>query len=263
MRTRGVTVVPAIWDDPTVRWEEFHSIIIRSTWDYHLRPLQFTVWLDAIAGAGTPVWNPVPILRWNMDKHYLQHLEARGANIPRTLFLEERGSVSLADAAASAGLDEVVVKPAVSASAWQTKRVRLSSLSRRESDGIIAQFPGGSALVQEFLPEIEQEGEWSLLFFGMTFSHAVRKRPKSGDFRVQEEHGGTFSAALPPSAIVDQARNILKLVDTPLLYARVDGIMRGPRFLLLELELLEPALYFDASEHAAGLFCARFLELTG
>ncbi|MEO1654892.1 MAG: hypothetical protein AAFU64_15200, partial [Bacteroidota bacterium] len=98
-------------------------------------------------------------------------------------------------------------------------------------------------LLQKFLPEIKENGEWSLIFFNGRFSHAVQKKPKKGDFRVQEEYGGESLAQIPPSYLIREARNIIQLFAPDSLYARVDGLDIQEAFYLMELELIEPELF--------------------
>jgi len=109
-------------------------------------------------------------------------------------------------------------------------------------------------MVQPFLDAIGIEGEWSLVFFAGEFSHAVLKRPAPGDFRVQDEHGGTAAPGRPPAGVIESARRALEAVSEPWIYARVDGCAPGGVFQLLELEMLEPTLYLDTGPEPAGHF---------
>ena len=152
------------------------------------------------------------------------------------------------------GWSEVVVKPVVSATAYGTHRVR-----RSEADAAalsLRSIPAAEFLVQPFLPEIETVGEWSLVFLGGRFSHSVRKRPAGGDFRVQAEYGGSSIAEPAPAPVVDAGAAVLRAVHDPWLYARVDGIETSAGFRLMELEMLEPTLFFAEDDGAAGRFAA-------
>lgn len=262
LRADGGIVVPVVWDDALVDWGEFSAIIIRSTWDYHLQPHLFRLWVDRLAQEGIPVWNPIKILRWNIDKRYLLDLETNGIPIPRTRFLDGKESFDLSSLKSFMGTDEVVVKPVVSASSWNTWRCSLGDFSgevRRRLDDLL---DGTDVMIQEFMPEIATEGEWSLIFFGERFSHAVRKYPREGDFRVQDELGGRYCLEPnPPPALVRQASDVLGTIEHPLLYARVDGIVRSGKLVVMELELLEPSLFFDVVPAAAKGFCGRMVEV--
>jgi hypothetical protein len=146
----------------------------------------------------------------------------------------------------------------VSASAHGTWRTSLSHADR-DQETFDAQLSAGDVLVQELAPEVTDDGEWSLVFFGGVWSHAVLKRPAPGDFRVQEELGGTPRPERPHPTLVEQAARIVASLPVPPAYARVDGILRDGSFLLMELELIEPALYLGTSDVAADRFAEAVL----
>ncbi|UPT73268.1 MAG: hypothetical protein M0D55_15465 [Elusimicrobiota bacterium] len=116
------------------------------------------------------------------------------------------------------------------------------------------------AMIQPYLAEIAAEGEWSFVFLGGKFSHAVLKTPKGGDFRVQEEHGGRTTAAVAPAALIAQAREAARLSPGPQLYARVDGVRRGSELVVVEVELIEPSLYLQFAPGAAKALAAAVKE---
>jgi glutathione synthase/RimK-type ligase-like ATP-grasp enzyme len=201
----GVNAAPVIWSDASIDWSSFDAVIIRSCWDYHLRPDEFARWIESLP---VPVFNPREVIRWNMHKSYLFDLASRGVLIPRTEIRRD-----------------VIVKPAVSASAHNTHLLR------------------GEVIVQEFVEEIIRDGEWSIVFFDRRFSHSAKKVPKAGDFRVQEEHGGTSLPVPAPQHVIDAAANIISKIEGDLLYARVDVVDRPQGVTLMELELIEPWLF--------------------
>jgi len=260
----GIDVEPAVWDDPGVRWEAFDAIVVRSCWDYFRDPARFRRWIDAVEAAGVPVWNPPALLRWNMDKRYLRELEARGVAVPPTVWLE-RGAdgAAVAGAMRERGWDDVVVKPAVSADGNSTWRVRGRDAGRYDAE-LAAAAARGAVMVQRFIPELAAEGEWSCVFIGGDFSHAVLKRPAEGEFRVQERFGGTAAAARAPEALVDGARHALRQAPgDDWLYARVDGVMLGGAFTVIELEMLEPSLFFARDDAAPARFARALAERLG
>ena len=110
------------------------------------------------------------------------------------------------------------------------------------------------------MPEVAAKGEWSLVFFGGKYSHSVLKKPAPGDFRVQRHHGGHAVAAEPETAVVDQARAILSAIGHELLYARLDGIERDGRFILMEAEIIEPYLWIGLAKGAARRFAEAIME---
>jgi len=205
LRALGIDAAPEIWSDRSVDWSAFDGIVLRSCWDYHLQPDAFARWIDSLQ---VPLFNPRDVVRWNMHKSYLLDLAARGVRIPRTEIVRD-----------------VIVKPAISASAHNTHYMR------------------GETIVQEFVEEIVRDGEWSIVFFDRRFSHSAKKVPKQGDFRVQEEHGGTSLPVPAPHHVIDGAASILGKVEGDLLYARVDVVDRPQGVTLMELELIEPWLF--------------------
>ena len=257
---RGIHVSAAVWDDPGVDWSSYDAVVIRSTWDYHRRAAEFIDWLEELVATGAHVWNPVPLLRWNANKRYLESLAHRGVPTVPTAWLTTPSESSLATVMDDRGWTDVVVKPVISATAHGTHRVR-----RPDADGsttpLGAGMHGGEYLVQPFLPEIQTSGEWSLIFFRGRFSHSVRKRPATDDFRVQTEFGGSSLTEPAPGAVIAAGATVLDAVEGPWLYARVDGVETGHGFLLMELEMLEPMLFFDRDADAPARFADALSDL--
>ncbi|HEY7545880.1 MAG TPA: hypothetical protein VID27_13395, partial [Blastocatellia bacterium] len=148
--------------------------------------------------------------------------------------------------------DQAVIKPTISATARRTWRTSIRTAREDQSrlDEILSE---SSAVVQEFVEEVVTQGEWSIIFLG-GYSHAVLKRAAAGDFRVQSEFGGISEMLTPPQRIIRQAEEILRMIDSPIIYARVDGVESGGRFTLLELELTEPELFLRLDPHAPARF---------
>lgn len=254
LETEGALIVPSVWNDPSINWSSFDAIIIRSPWDYFHHPIAFLDWITTLERLQLNVWNPPKILRWNMNKRYLLDIQKKGITIPKTCLVEDGKNPDILHEAIAEGLEEVVIKPAVSASAWRTWRCNLSSKSADDVRQIQDLASIGPLLIQQYMPEITEEGEWSIIFFDREFSHAVRKYPGRGDFRVQNELGGGCEYLDPPPGLVQQAESVLRVVDGQLLYARVDGVRRKSEFVLMELELLEPSFYLDVAPEAAEHF---------
>jgi glutathione synthase/RimK-type ligase-like ATP-grasp enzyme len=249
----GISARAAVWDDPTARWDDFDAVVIRSCWDYHRKPAAFQAWVRRLEAFGLRVLNPPAVLRWNADKRYLRDLASAGVPVIPTVWIDQGARTSLAEILSAHGWSDVVVKPAVSASAHQTWRVAAA-----DATDVQPRFSAlaalGHVLVQPFVDEIRTTGEWSLVFLGGAFSHAVVKRPRDGDFRVQSEHGGSYTAAAPPEALIDAARAALAAAPGPCVYARVDGCVVDGVFRLMELELLEPGLFLATSPEAPRRF---------
>ena len=248
LRDRGVTVTAVPWNNPSADWPAFDAVVVRSTWDYWAHPDAFPAWIDARGQDGTALWNPAPLLRWNLDKRYLRDLEAEGVPIVPTAWMEP--GQSLRGILAERGWTRAVVKPRVSGGGFDTWTCDAHPTAEQEAEAArLAASPRG-AMVQPFVPEIADPGEWSLVFLGGRFSHAVLKRPCEGEFRVQEQRGGSSQPAIAPRTLVDAAARVLEHVRHPWLYARVDGCVVDGTLLLMELEMLEPSLFLE--QHAAA-----------
>jgi glutathione synthase/RimK-type ligase-like ATP-grasp enzyme len=219
------------------------TLVIRAIWDYHLRPQEFVAWLDGVRRIGCPTINPEALIRWNHHKTYLRELAQKGIATPETYFF--RSHEEFAENRPHLAHLEYVLKPVISASAHRTARVARSDIAKAAQD-----FAGTHFMVQEFLPEIA-DGEWSLIYIGQEFTHAVKKVPASGEFRSQRDFGAKQEAATPPPSAIMQGRQILSLLPEPADYARVDFVMRGDTPLLIELELIEPELFLANHEVAA------------
>ena len=253
LRDRGVSVASAVWDDPAVDWSRYAGVVIRSTWDYHHQQDQYAHWLRRCSASGVKLWNPPGAVLANMNKRYLSDLAHRGVEVVPTEYLDIRHGHDLRGTLNRRGWDEAVVKPAVSASAYGTWRTSLATADQ-DQQAFEEESSRHEVLVQPHIEEIATCGEWSLVFFAGRYSHAAIKRPAAGDFRVQEELGGSAAAARPPDHLIDAARHILSLSPSPLLYARVDGVERTGRFMLMELEINEPYLFIGMSAEAAVRF---------
>jgi glutathione synthase/RimK-type ligase-like ATP-grasp enzyme len=250
LRAAGLDPVPAVWTDPSVDWSAYDAILLRSVWDYHLRYDEFTEWLALVDKAGVPVLNDSGLVRWNGDKRYLLELRERGvAIVPSQI----AAGACLREVIGGLTGQDVVVKPTVSATARHTVRGIAGSA---ELDQALAELPDLVYLVQPFQPEIATEGEWSAIFVDGEFTHAVVKRPAAGDYRVQEEFGGHATPADPAPAVLDGARAALEAVGRTPVYARVDGVVVNGRFLLMELELIEPYLFLPAHPEATTKLAA-------
>jgi glutathione synthase/RimK-type ligase-like ATP-grasp enzyme len=262
LERRGCRAEPALWDDRSRRWGDFDAVVPRSTWDYHRRLPEFLRWLDRLDRESVPIWNRMPTLRWNITKRYLRELEAAGIPVTPTVWVAKGSAVTLQDLMESVRSDALVVKPVVSASAfetWRTDRSRAKEDEARLSEMVARR----DLMVQPFLPVFETDGEISHVFIDGTFSHAVRKRPRPGDFRVQEEHGGSAENTEVPDDLVRQAARALDAAPGATLYARVDGVVINDGLVVTELELVEPRLYFGWREGAADRFAEALLAAIG
>lgn len=254
LRELGWEVTAVSWRRADVDWSQFDAVVIRTTWDYHLDADAFLKALERIDASGAQLANPLPLVRWNTRKIYLRDLASRGLPVVPTLWGSTADGISrLFDELDS---EEIVIKPVISANATDTFRLRRNS----DAAEIAAVFSSREYMAQPFLASIVEEGEQSLFYFGGEYSHAVRKTPKPKDFRVQEEHGGLIVPVDPSAGLIELGRRCLASLDHPTLYARVD-LVRLPSgdYALMELELIEPSLYFRMDPGAARRF-ARALD---
>lgn len=240
----GLVPVPTVWSDSSAPWDSFDAVVIRSCWDYHLRAAEFAAWLARLESARVPVFNSPAIVRWNADKRYLLDLARHGVATIPTMIVEQGGADEIARVAAAEAWTRVVVKPAVSASGYETYAMS-APFDDRAVESLRRATAVGHVLVQPFAEEVPRDGEYSFTFIDGAFSHATIKRATAGEFRVQTEHGGRVDRIEASDSLTSQAARALHVLPEVPLYARVDGIARGDAFLLMELELIEPNLFLE------------------
>jgi glutathione synthase/RimK-type ligase-like ATP-grasp enzyme len=229
---RGILARPVVWSEPH-DWSQYRAVLIRSVWDYYRQLPRFVAWLDELGAQGVPLFNSQALVRWNLDKRYLGELRDRGVPIVPTHFIAPQTATATAMAELWAlPWPELVLKPAVSAGAYRTLRTPLAELPRHQAQ-VAELLTEAALLAQPLLPEVISDGELSLIFFAGVYSHAVRKRAATGDFRVQEKHGGSLAVYLAPPPLVAQAQALLKALPELPLYARVDGVVRDGQLLLM------------------------------
>lgn len=262
----GLIAQVRAWDDPTVAWGRFDAIVLRSPWDYVQRLDEFIAWCTTVS-ARTRLINPLPVVRWNIDKHYLDDLAARGVAIVPTRFVEpdmEPFPALQAFLAEHPGTAEFVVKPAVGAGSKDAQRYARSQEFAAANHLARLLDADRSAMLQPYLPSVDAQGETAMMYFGGVFSHAIRKGPLLRPDEAPTSHLFAAEAITPRTPAPDEfaladrvlaAATIVLSLSEPLAYARVDLIRDAdghPR--LLELELCEPSLFFG---HAPGS-AARF-----
>ncbi|MEN8156864.1 MAG: hypothetical protein ABFS10_07930 [Bacteroidota bacterium] len=259
LEKRGIRVERCSWDDPGVAWSETGCILFRSTWDYFDRFAEFSTWLERVREQ-TRMINPYGVIRWNLDKHYLQDLSHEGIHIPPTLFIEKGDPATLTAWTERGGWREVILKPVVSGAARHTYRFRPGDAGEYEK--MYRQLiDSESMMIQEFQEQVPSQGEISFMVFGGEFSHAVIKRAKPGDFRVQDDFGGTVDHYEPAGEEVAFAESVVGRCGYQPVYARVDAIWDNEgRMALSELELIEPELWFRFHPGAADHLAAAIEE---
>jgi glutathione synthase/RimK-type ligase-like ATP-grasp enzyme len=257
LRVLGHCVDPAPWQGNFELFRKADLIILRSNWDYHYDVAGFTTWLDQLTTSALPVYNPLALVRWNLQKRYLLDLQAQGIRIPASAVLQAGGDPRATYQ--QYGWPSAVIKPLVGASGHLVERVAFDDLDEWKLK-TRSQRPDEAWLLQEFIPAIQTQGELSLVFVDGVFSHAVRKLPQAGEFRINSQYQGVITLCEPAPTIVDQAQKVLAGLSVMPLYARVDGVVdNGHNFCLIELELNEPGLYFDLVPEKA-MFLAEAID---
>jgi glutathione synthase/RimK-type ligase-like ATP-grasp enzyme len=246
LRRGGIEVEPRPWSEPG-DLGGFDLVMPLVAWGYHAEPKLWHALLDRLEAEGPRVLNPVPLLRWNSDKRYLAELGRKGIAVIPTRIAEQIDEIALAEARAEFGAD-LVIKPPVSAAADGTHRLQ-------PDDPLPAESRGRPMMIQPFFRSVAEEGEYSIMLFGGEFSHAIVKRPKAGDYRVQPHLGGSEEACVAPPGAIELARGALDAAPAQAAYARVDMIRDSSGALaIIELELIEPSLWLQHSPDGGAAF---------
>ena len=244
----GVSVEPRPWTD-VGDLSGFDLVMPLVAWGYHLDPPRWHALLDRLESEGPKTLNPVPLLRWNSDKRYLAELGRKGIAVIPTRLVEALDDAALAEARAEYG-DELVIKPPISASADGTHRLG-------PHDPLPDASRGRAMMIQPFLRSIAEEGEYSIMLFDGAFSHAIVKRPKAGDYRVQPHLGGTEEPCMAPPGSIELAKAALAAAPTEAAYARVDMVRDASgKLAIIELELIEPSLWLQHAPDAGASFAS-------
>jgi len=255
LSSRGSLARRVDWADPDVAWNGFAAVVIRTPWDYFERFEAFVAWLQRLESHPC-VLNDLSTLRWNADKHYLADLRAAGVPIVPTVFVERGEQTSLHDAVAQLGTDAVVYKPCVSGAARGTFRVLPGDAEAHEAR-FAALTSAEAMMVQAFMPSILDAGEVTVVAMQGQPTHALIKRAKAGDFRVQDDHGGTLHEHCASADELALAHAALATVSPTPVYGRVDMVRDEQGALrIMELELIEPELWLRMHPPAADAFAA-------
>jgi hypothetical protein len=258
LRKLNWNVETVSWRDEMVNWDDFEAVVIRTPWDYQREPEDFLRVLREIDKSKAHLENSLEIIEWNLSKLYLRELENKGIRIVPTIWSDEKIDEKLfQDWLEHFAAEEIVIKPIISATAEFTYRLRNFPPELTET------FAARKYMVQPFMSNITSEGEYSLFYFGGCYSHAILKTPKPNDFRVQEEHGGIIQPiAAPPDNLLKAGAEALEFIKPQPLYARIDFVRdeKANDFALMELELIEPALYFRMDDEAPARFAGIFNE---
>lgn len=255
----GFKVSRKSWDDSNFDWNKTRYVIFRTTWDYFDRFSEFSVWLDDVQNK-TKLINPKELILWNIDKHYLGDLQKEGIPIPNTLYIEKGDQRNLRLHVSSVDWNKYILKPVISGAARHTYLFSDNEIEEIEPvfQNLIKEE---SMMLQEFQENIYTKGEIALMIFGGKFSHAVLKKAKPGDFRVQDDFGGTIHDHTPTNEEIAIAEACIKACPTPPLYARVDIMWdNSGKPVVGELEMIEPELWFRRDPESANMLAEAIAE---
>ena len=258
MKAVGWEVDAIAWRTERPDWDHYDAVSSGVPWDYPEDPEGFLSTLGRIDQSRALLVNDLALVHWSLAKTYLRDLEQRGADIVPSLWYDEMNPRVIQDAFERHGSDRIIVKPVVSTNATDTYLLTRER-ARALADDLARVFLNRPFVVQPFIDNILTDGEYSLFYFNRELSHATVKVPKKGDFRVQEEHGADLSSVTPDELLVATGNRVMSLVDPMPVYARADFV-RAPdgRFLVMELELIEPSMYLRMDPRAPERFADAF-----
>jgi len=239
---QGLKVDITYWDNPTYEWQETKSVLFRTIWDYFERFDEFWDWLEQVK-TKTRLINSYELIKWNIDKHYLKDMSSWGIETVPTYFADKGCNMKLHEIAKRNQWKDLVIKPAISASAFKTYKILANEIQANEKlfNSLVQER---NMLVQPYFETITQLGEASLMVLDGKFTHAILKKAQPGDFRVQDDFGGTVHNYIPTKAEINFAEEVFKTCKTKPVYGRVDIVWDNDKnFYLSELEILEPELW--------------------
>ena len=260
LENKDLKVCKKDWADPEFDWTSTKYAIFRTTWDYFERFNEFFSWIQKTQHKTTFI-NSSKIINWNIDKHYLKDLSEKGINITPTLFIEKDEKITLEQLFNKTKWKEAVIKPAISGAARHTYRININNYSNYQ-DIFQNLIKEEVMLFQEFMNNITLKGEISLIMIGGRYTHAVKKIARKGDFRVQDDHGGTVEKYNANQIEIKFAEKCIKECPFSPIYARVDIVYNNEQNpSLIELELIEPELWFRNNPESAMLLAQEIFSL--
>ena len=262
LESENLRTIKKDWNDSSFNWSKTKTALFRSTWDYFDQFSDFQKWLYYVNNQCFLI-NSFDQIKWNLDKHYLQDLKNWGLPIPESIFVNKNSNTNLKNIAKQKNWKHIVVKPTVSGAARHTYNLKNEEIESFQSKWIKLNN-GEDFIIQEFQNNVIKKGEIALMIFGGKFSHAILKKAKKGDFRVQDDFGGTVQIIKPSKEIIQLAERTIKKLKPNPIYARVDIIINNDNQpVIMELELIEPELWFRFKEDSAkklGVLIKEFLN---
>ncbi|MEC8616530.1 MAG: hypothetical protein VXY28_02425 [Bacteroidota bacterium] len=250
LKEKNLSVIKRDWNDPIFDWKTTRTVLFRSTWDYFDKFELFKKWFDETKNKCLMI-NSHETVEWNIDKHYLLDLQEQQIPIPKSEFIKKGSSVDLTLLMQEKNWNEIVVKPTISGAAKNTFRLKKEELNQFDPTwkNLIHKE---DFIVQEFQNNVITKGEVAMMVIGGKYTHAVLKMAKEGDFRVQDDFGGSIAIYSPSEKMVKLAEKCTRILSPIPSYARVDIIWDNSGDLAVsELELIEPELWFRLNPNAA------------
>ena len=249
--SQGLKVDITYWDNPSYEWQQTKSVLFRTVWDYFERFDEFWEWLEQVK-TKTRLINSYELIKWNIDKHYLRDLKNNGIQVVPTYFADRGNNICLQEIANLNDWKHIVIKPAISASAFNTYKITNDEIEQKEQL-FHELLQTHDMLVQPFFPTISELGEASLMVFGGKFTHAILKKAKAGDFRVQDDFGGTVHDYNPTQEEIKFAEKVFQSCTSLPIYGRVDIVWDSNKHIYLsELEIIEPELWIRNRPESAN-----------
>lgn len=249
----GWSVDDVCWRDQTVDYNQYDLVVVRSTWDYQVFADEFMQTLGRIERSSAVLENSLKLMKWNVSKSYLKELDSKGVAILPSIWLEYFDSEAIQSAFSHFDTAEIIIKPLVSANADFTYRLSEDDFIAKQQT-IKSELKNRQIMIQAFENTILDKGEFSLFYFDHEYSHAINKMPENGDFRVQEEHGGQLASVEPTKAMFSLAQQTLRALPEKSLYARIDMLETSLGLAIIEVELIEPSLYFNMDNMSSKRF---------
>ncbi|MAO66582.1 MAG: hypothetical protein CL666_16445 [Balneola sp.] len=259
LKNKGLSVSRKDWADPDFDWSATKSILFRSTWDYFDRFTQFQNWLDLVS-TQTILINSHSLIKWNLDKHYLNSLVRTEIEVIPTRYIQPGSNLSISRLHDITGWTETVIKPTVGGAGRHTYRIDADNMSL-VSDKLAPFMKQESFMLQPFQHSVLDHGEISLVFFGDIFSHAVLKKARPGDFRVQDDFGGSIHKYTPSDQEISFGLRAVHACPELPAYSRVDIIRNNQgKLAVSELELIEPELWFRLNSDSSALLAEEIFK---
>ncbi len=259
LEAKGLSITRKNWADPDFDWATTSSVLFRSTWDYFDRIEEFQHWITA-ASSKTHFINSEALLNWNIDKHYIESLSKNGIRTIPTRYIPRGSKLPLEAMHNMTGWRQCVVKPTIGGAARHTYQINTDN-RHAISNRLLPFMEKEDFMLQPFQHSVIQDGEWSFVLFGHQYSHAVLKKAREGDFRVQDDFGGTVQSYEATKAEINFAQNVIEACPEIPAYARVDVILDNDgKLAVSEVELIEPELWFRHRPEAAELMAKQVIR---